>query len=66
MKAREVLIDMFDNIEYGTYLDHVWDLDENDPKQKRFMEIVNDCYEDLSSVPTFFSWVNKTREKYGK
>ena len=66
MKAREVLIDMFDNIEYGTYLDHVWDLDKNDPKQKRFMEVVNDCYEDLSSVPTFFSWVNKTREKYGK
>lgn len=66
MKAREVLIDMFDNIEYGTYLDHVWDLDENIPEQKEFMKTVNDCYEDLVSIPTFFSWVNKTRERYGK
>ena len=66
MKAREVLVDMFDNVKYGTFLDHVWDLDENDPEQKEFIKIVNDSYEDLVSIPTFFSWVNKTREKYGK
>ena len=34
LKAQEVLLDMFKNEEYGTYSDHVWDLDENDPKQK--------------------------------
>lgn len=66
MKAREVLVDMFDNVKYGTFLDHVWDLDESDPEQKEFIKIVNDSYEDLVSIPTFFSWVNKTREKYGK
>lgn len=66
LKAEEVLLDMYKNIEYGTYLDHVWDLDERKKEQKEFSRIVNDCYDDLCAVPTFFSWVNKTREKYGK
>ena len=66
LKAQEVLLDMFKNIEYGTYLDHVWDLDENDPKQKEFAVAVNECFEDITSIPTFFSWVNQTREKYCK
>lgn len=66
LKAQEVLLDMYKNIEYGIYLDHVWDLDLNDPKQKEFHDTVNDCFEDLKCIPTFFSWVNKIREKYGK
>ena len=66
LKAQEVLLDMFDNVKYGTYLDHVWDLDESDPEQKKFADTVQDNYDDLKSIPTFFSWVNKTREKNGK
>lgn len=66
LRAQEVLLDMYENIEYGTFLDHIWDLDLNDPKQKEFHDSVNECFEDLKGVPTFFSWVNKTREKYGK
>lgn len=66
LKAQEVLLDMYKNIEYGTYLDHVWDLDLNDPEQKDFHDTVQDCFEDLNCIPTFFSWVNKTREKYEK
>lgn len=66
LKAQEVLLDMFKNIEYSTYIDHVWDLDENDNAQKEFADIVQDCFDDICSVPTFFSWVNVTREKYGK
>lgn len=66
LKAQEVLLDMFKNEEYGTYLDHVWDLDENDPKQKNFHDTVQDCFDDLKCVPTFFSWVNQIREKYAK
>lgn len=65
LKAEEVLFDMYKNIEYSTYIDHVWDLDEQDPKQKEIAKIVNDCYDELNAVPTFFSWVNKTREKKG-
>lgn len=66
LKAQEVLFDMFKNIEYATYLDHVWDLDDNDPKQKEFADTVNDCYEEMKSIPTFFSWVNRKREKFCK
>lgn len=66
IKAQEVLIDMFKNIEYGTYLDHVWDLDESDPIQKELSDAIQDCLDEINSIPTFFSWVNKIREKYGK
>lgn len=66
MKAQEVLFDMYKNIEYGTYLDHVWDLDETDEKQKEFSKTVEECFDDINSVPTFFSWVYKAREKYEK
>lgn len=63
LKAQEVLADMFKNNKYGIYLDHVWDLDENDPEQKDFMNTIEDIFDDIKSYPTFFSWVNKTREK---
>lgn len=63
LKAQEVLGDMFKNIKYGIYLDHVWDLDENDPEQKEFSNIVEEVFDDIKGVPTFFSWVNRTREK---
>ncbi len=66
IKAQEVLLDMYKNIEFSSYLDHVWDLDESNPKQKEFANVVEDCFDDIKSIPTFFSWVNNVREKYGK
>lgn len=66
IKAQEVLLDFFKNNEYGTYLDHVWDLDESDEKQKQFADTILDCFDDINSIPSFFSWVNRIREKYGK
>ena len=66
LRAEEVMVDMFKNIKYGTYIDHVWDLDENDPEQSEFNNTVQDCFDDLKCYPTFFSWVNKVREKYEK
>lgn len=66
LKAQEVLLDMFDNIECSTYLDHIWDLDEDDIKQQEFYKAVDGCFDDILSIPTFFSWVNKVREKHGK
>ena len=61
-KAREVLIEMFDKIEYSTYLSHLWDLDLNDEKQKAFYDVVEDCYSDISSIPDFFSFVASVQE----
>lgn len=66
LKAQEVLFDMFDNVEFSKYLDHAWDLDDNDFKQKEFADTVQDCFDEISSIPTFFSWVNNSKEKYEK
>ena len=62
IKAKEILFDMFDRIEYASYIDHLWDLDLNDPKQESFYKTVEDCYEEISSIPCFFSWVNELKE----
>ena len=65
-KAEEVLKDMFDKYEYASYMDHLWDLDYADPEQKEFYDIVEDCFDEISAIPVFFSWCNEIREKYGK
>jgi len=62
LKAKEVLLEMFEKIEYASYLDHLWDLDLNDPKQKQFYSTVEKSYVELSSIPDFFSWVNMIKE----
>lgn len=64
-KAEEVLVDMFEKVEYATYLDHCWDLDENDKTQNDFGEIVDGLSEQIDSVPLFYSFVNRVREKHG-
>ena len=66
LKAKEVLIDMFDNIEYSSYIDHLWDLNLDDPKQKEFYDIVENNFDDISSIPDFFAWVNLTKESIGE
>ena len=62
IKAREVLDDMFRNIEYSDYMDHLWDLDLDDPKQKEFYDVIEDCFQDISAIPDFFTWVNFAKE----
>lgn len=63
LKARQILFEMFDKFEYAKYLDHVWDLDLTDPKQKHFYDIVDKCFDNTLSIPNFFSWVNMQKEK---
>lgn len=60
-KAREVLNDMLQKIDYADYLDHVWDLDQSDPKQKDFYQLVDGCTVQIDSVLDFFGWVNKNK-----
>ncbi|MBO7677614.1 MAG: hypothetical protein J6S49_08875 [Erysipelotrichaceae bacterium] len=62
-KAREVLLDMYENIEYSDHLDHLWDLELDDPKQEEFYKCVEDCYSELRSIPDFFAWVNLVNEE---
>ena len=60
-KAREVLNDMLAKIDYADYLDHAWDLDQSDPKQKEFYQLVEGCSMQIGSVLDFFGWVNKNK-----
>ena len=62
-KAREVLMDMYENVKYAEYIDHLWDLDMNDPEQKEFYTLIESCYSEISSVPDFFAWVNMINEE---
>ena len=62
-KAKEVLLDMFENVKYAEYMDHLWDLDTKDPEQKEFYECIESCYSEISSVPDFFAWVNMINEE---
>lgn len=62
IKAKEVLLDMFDKNEYTLYLDHIWDLDQKGSKQKQFYQLVDSMYGQLSSVLDFFGWVSKIKE----
>ena len=63
IRAKEVTQDMFQNIEYASYLDHLWDLDMNDPAQKKFYQTVDDAYDFIKGVPDFFTFINVVREK---
>lgn len=63
IKAKQVLLDMFDKIPYSQYLDHLWDIADDDEKGQEFYQIVEDCYDTIESIPTFFSWVNSIKRK---
>lgn len=62
LKAKEVLLEMFEKIEYSTYLDHLWDLNLDDPVQKKFYSTVESNYSLINCIPDFFSWVNMIKE----
>jgi len=62
-RAREVLNDMLGKIEYADYLDHLWDLDLNDPEQKEFYQTVTGCQLQTDSVFDFFGWVNRNKPR---
>ena len=63
-RAKEVAEDMFKNIPYATYIDHLWDLDQNDEKQQEFYQSVEDCYQETVAVPDFFSFMSRVREDF--
>jgi len=62
-KAREVLLDMFENVKYAEYMDHLWDLDTKDQEQLDFFNCIEDCYSEIRAIPDFFAWVNIINEE---
>ena len=63
LRAKEVTKDMLKNIEYASYLDHLWDLDDHDEKQRAFYEVVDDLYDSIRAIPDFFTFINMVREE---
>ena len=63
LRAREVTLDMFKNIEFAGYLDHMWDIDENDAKQKEFLSAIDELYDTICAVPDFFSFIGQVQEE---
>ena len=53
---------MFKTIEPAQYLDHLWDLEKDNKQHQEFYKAVENAYEELSSVPDFFTWVNIIKE----
>lgn len=62
-KAKEVLLDMQKNIEVSKYIDHIWDIDDKDPEQAAFYQEIDRCYEQINSVPDFFTWCYENSRK---
>ncbi|MBQ3418726.1 MAG: hypothetical protein IJH31_01145 [Erysipelotrichaceae bacterium] len=64
IKAKEVLSEFLNKYEYGTYIDHIWDL-ENDSSMEavEFKDAVNLCFDELVSVPYFFTWCSNNKER---
>jgi len=62
IKAIQVYKEMLERIEYSDYIDHLSDLNRSDKKQNEIYECVNDSFEEISSIPDFFTWCNRVKE----
>lgn len=64
LKAREVLSDFIDKFKYGDYIDRIWELDSNDSAEAvELRSAIDVCFEEICSVPYFFSWCFDNKEK---
>lgn len=64
IKAKEVLSSFLSKFEYGDYIDHIWDIENNESKEALEMkDAIEICFEELMSVPYFFSWCSENKKK---
>lgn len=63
IQAREVFTELLSRYPYSEYIDHMWDLENDESKEaQEFKETINICFENLISVPDFFSWCQDNKE----
>lgn len=62
LKAKQVLWDMQKNIKNSDYIDHIWDIQEDNKELMEFYNSVDGCYEQICSVPYFFSWCSQNKK----
>ena len=64
LKAREVFSDFLSQYEKGEYIDHIWELDGDvSDEATELRNAVDICFEEICSVPYFFSWCSDNKER---
>lgn len=64
IKAKEVLSSFLSKFEYADYIDHIWDIENIENKEAlELKDAIETCFEELMSVPYFFSWCAENKEK---
>ncbi len=62
-KAKEVFGEFLSSFKYASYIDHIWDLDDNDEDGAVEMRMtMSACYSEICSIPNFFSWCEENKE----
>lgn len=64
LKAKEVYTEFLSVYKYGHYIDHIWDLDDNNEDEALEIKLaLKVCYDDLLSIPYFFKWCGENKEE---
>ncbi len=64
LKAKEVYLEFLNTYKYGEYIDHIWDLEDNNEDEALEIKLaLRVCHDDLLAVPYFYSWCLDNKEK---
>ncbi len=64
LKAKEVYHEFLSVYKYGEYIDHIWDLDDNNEDGALEVKLaLKVCYDDILAIPYFFMWCADNKEK---
>ena len=62
-RAKEVLKEFMAKEPCASYLDHLWDIDHDDPAQKAFDDLLLSLSDQIDSIPDFLDWVREVKEE---
>ena len=64
LKAKEVLKDLISFNSYAEYIDHIWDIDDEDnEKALEFKSSLNVLAVEIDAIPYFYTWCSNNKEK---
>lgn len=64
VKAKEVYSEFLSTYKYGEYIDHIWDLEDNNEDEALEIKLaLKVCYDDLLAIPYFYSFCFDNKEK---
>ncbi len=63
-KAKEVYMEFLSVYKYADYIDHIWDIEDNNEDEALEIKLaLKVCYDDLLAIPYFFAWCYDNKEK---